>query len=69
MNSVVINERVPGNDEIARSGRIVKITAGHGLGAGWLAGWLFTVGFAHLVWWKSLLGLAVWPLFLGSALG
>lgn len=31
----------------------------------WFAGWLFTVGFAKLVWWKVLLGLVVWPYFLG----
>ncbi len=33
----------------------------------WFAGWLFTVGFAKLVWWKVLLGLAVWPYFLATA--
>jgi hypothetical protein len=35
----------------------------------WFAGWLFTISFAHLVWWKILLGLVVWPLFLGIKLG
>jgi hypothetical protein len=34
----------------------------------WFAGWLFTIGFAHLVWWKALLALAVWPYFLALAL-
>lgn len=33
----------------------------------WFGGWLFTAGFAHLVWWKVLLGLCVWPYFLGVA--
>lgn len=32
----------------------------------WMAGWLFTIGFAKLVWWKVLLGLIVWPYFLGA---
>lgn len=36
-------------------------------GALWFAGWLFTIGFAKLVWWKALLGLAVWPYFLATA--
>jgi hypothetical protein len=31
----------------------------------WFAGWLFTIGFAKLVWWKALLGLVVWPYLLG----
>jgi hypothetical protein len=35
----------------------------------WFAGWLFTIGFCHLVWWKAVLALLVWPYFLGAALG
>ena len=35
----------------------------------WFAGWLFTISFAHLVWWKIILGLVVWPLFLGFHIG
>ena len=34
----------------------------------WFAGWLFTIGFCKLVWWKALLGLVVWPYFLGALL-
>jgi len=34
----------------------------------WFAGWLFTIGFAKLVWWKALLGLVIWPYFLALAL-
>ena len=30
-------------------------------------GWLFTWGFASLVWWKILLGIIAWPYFLGEA--
>lgn len=32
----------------------------------WFAGWLFTIGFTELVWWKAVLGLLVWPYFLGT---
>ena len=35
----------------------------------WFIGWLFTIGFASLVWWKILLGIIIWPYFLGVALG
>ena len=38
-------------------------------GAFWFAGWLFTIAFADLVWWKIILGIVVWPLFLGWAVG
>ena len=34
----------------------------------WFAGWMFTIAFANLVWWKIILGLVVWPLFLGFEL-
>jgi hypothetical protein len=37
-------------------------------GAIWFMGWLFTIGFVNLVWWKIILGIVVWPLFLGQFL-
>ncbi len=33
----------------------------------WFIGWLFTVSFANLVWWKILLGIIIWPFYLGEA--
>lgn len=35
----------------------------------WFMGWLFTIGFANLVWWKIILGIVVWPYFLGLEVG
>jgi hypothetical protein len=35
-------------------------------GAFWFAGWLFTGAFANLVWWKWILGIVVWPFYLGD---
>ncbi len=32
----------------------------------WFIGWLFTIGFADLVWWKIILGIVVWPFYLGD---
>ncbi len=37
-------------------------------GVFWFAGWLFTIGFANLVWWKIILGIVVWPYFLALAI-
>lgn len=34
----------------------------------WFMGWLFTIGFAGLSYWKAVLGLVIWPYFLGVAL-
>jgi hypothetical protein len=42
--------------------------AGGLAGAFWFAGWLFTISFAQLVWWKIILGIVVWPFFLGQFL-
>jgi hypothetical protein len=36
-------------------------------GAFWFAGWLFTLAYTQLVWWQALLGLVIWPYYLGMA--
>ena len=36
----------------------------HGGGL-WLVGWLFTIGFLKLTFWKGVLAIIVWPYFLG----
>ena len=35
----------------------------------WFIGWLFTIGYVGLEWWKIILAIVVWPYFLGQALG
>lgn len=34
----------------------------------WFAGWLFTIGYLKLGFWKAILGLLVWPYLLGANL-
>jgi hypothetical protein len=34
----------------------------------WFIGWLFTIALAQLPWWKIIIGLVIWPYFLGAAL-
>lgn len=43
----------------------IKITQHTSLGAFWFAGWLFSIGYLHLNFWMGLLGLFVWPYFIG----
>lgn len=31
----------------------------------WLIGWLFTIGFLHLAFWKGILALIIWPYYIG----
>jgi len=33
----------------------------------WFAGWLFTIGFLHLAFWKGLVAVVLWPYFIGQA--
>jgi hypothetical protein len=50
----------------------IRIEQHGGLGLVWFAGWLFTIGYLELTFWKGLLALIVWPHFLGvefSSLG
>ena len=35
-------------------------------GALWFFGWLFTIGFLHLDLVKGVLGIVLWPYFLGT---
>jgi hypothetical protein len=34
----------------------------------WIAGWLFTIGFLHLAFWKGVLAILLWPYYLGVML-
>ncbi|HET7904835.1 MAG TPA: hypothetical protein VFM17_09750 [Candidatus Eisenbacteria bacterium] len=49
----------------------VKVTcrsggAGGACGSLWFMGWLFTIGFLKLTFWKGVLALIVWPYYLGA---
>ena len=39
------------------------------IGPLWFIGWLFTIGFANLTFWKAVLALIIWPFYLGNAVG
>lgn len=46
----------------------VKVTcrdAGTIMGPIWFIGWLFTIGYLKLAFWKGVLALIVWPYYLG----
>lgn len=38
------------------------------LGPLWFIGWLFTIGYVNLSFWKAVLALIIWPYYLGVAL-
>lgn len=37
-------------------------------GALWFVGWLFTIGWLGLGFWKGVLAIILWPYFIGAAL-
>jgi len=41
------------------------VAPGSTAGPLWFIGWLFTIGFLYLTFWKGFLALVVWPYYLG----
>lgn len=37
------------------------------IGTIWFIGWIFTIGFVKLVWWKAIIALVFWGYYLGAA--
>lgn len=46
--------------------RSISIEQHSGLGMLWIAGWLFTIGYLELGFWRGVLAVLVWPYFLGD---
>jgi len=46
----------------------IKVTQHSSLGALWLIGWLFSIGYLGLGFWQGVLAIFVWPYFLGAHL-
>jgi hypothetical protein len=45
----------------------IKVENGGIMGSIWFIGWLFTLAYAQLAWWQALIGLFLWPYYLGAA--
>jgi len=46
----------------------IKIEQHSGLGLVWFAGWLFTIGYLDLSFWRAVLAIVIWPYDLGADL-
>lgn len=46
----------------------IRIEQHSSLGLLWLGGWLFTLGYLQLGFWKGLFAILVWPYYIGDAL-
>lgn len=59
-------EKAPANN--GRPGNMVRVDSS---GAAVIVGmwaWLFTIGYLHLTFWKAVLAIILWPVYLGWAL-
>lgn len=45
----------------------IRIDQHSAIGMLWFGGWWFTIGWLHLTFWKAVLGLLIWPYYLGVA--
>jgi hypothetical protein len=43
----------------------VRVDSGGWMGAVWFGGWLYTIGWLHLVMPQALYALAIWPYYVG----
>jgi hypothetical protein len=46
----------------------IKIEQHSSAGLVWIAGWLFTIGYLQLGFWKGVLAILIWPYYIGAAL-
>ena len=51
------------------AGTKVKVVNSGLAGGLWFGGWLFTLGFLKLTFFQGVLGLLIWPYYLGAHLG
>jgi len=46
----------------------VKVVNSGAFGIVWFIGWLFTIGFLKLTFWKGVLAIVIWPYYIGAML-
>ncbi|MFO1183444.1 MAG: hypothetical protein U1E56_01495 [Bauldia sp.] len=55
-----------GKTQVFRSGQRIKIEQHANLGGLWFAAWLFTIGYLKLTFWDGVVGIILWPYYLGA---
>lgn len=61
-------EIMTGGSKAGSRGEKIRIEQHSISGMVWFGGWLFSLGFLHLSFWKGVLALVVWPYYLGVSL-
>jgi len=44
----------------------IKIEQHSFTGGLWIVGWLFTIGFLQLTFWRGVLAIVLWPYYIGT---
>lgn len=44
----------------------IKIEQHSFMGLVWCAGWLFTIGYLKLTFWRGVLAIIIWPYYIGA---
>ncbi len=44
----------------------IIINQANGLGSLWAIGWIFTIGYLQLSFWRGVLAIIIWPYYLGT---
>ncbi len=44
----------------------IRVEQHSAVGLLWLGGWLFTIGYLNLGFWKGLLAILLWPYYMGD---
>ena len=44
----------------------IRIEQHSSIGLAWFGGWLFTLGYLQLAFWKGVLAIIIWPYYLGT---
>jgi hypothetical protein len=63
MDKIIVNDFGRFGGEF---GRMCSNNVTLGLGHLWMIGWLFTIGYLRLSFWQGVLGLIIWPYYLGK---
>ncbi|MEK7176861.1 MAG: hypothetical protein AAB719_00985 [Patescibacteria group bacterium] len=50
--------------EIAETVKTIEIN--QACSAIWMIGWIFSIGYLHLPFWKGVLALFIWPYYVGK---
>ena len=48
-----------------QTGRMITEHSSNGLGILWIIGWIFTIGYLKLNFWRGVLAIIIWPYYLG----